>query len=110
MLKKIKSPPIIYIKGEEMSRYTMNLFIEKCIKPHINIDKWKYYDLSCKNRDKTNDKVLYDSIDDGKNILSIFKEPTITPSEIQRKELKLKNTLMSPNGLMREKWNGFTIR
>tara|TARA_X000000950_G_scaffold283747_1_gene385293 strand:+ start:3942 stop:5153 length:1212 start_codon:yes stop_codon:yes gene_type:complete len=109
MLKKIKSPPIIYIKGEEMSRYTMNLFIEKCIKPHINIDKWKYYDLSCKNRDNTNDKVLYDSIDDGKNILSIFKEPTITPSEIQRKELKLKNTLMSPNGLMREKWNGFTI-
>ena len=87
----------------------MDLFLQKCILPHINIDKWHFYDLSCKNRDNTNDDVLINAINKGKQIRSIFKEPTITPTEIQKKTLNLKNTLMSPNGLMRNEWNGFTI-
>ena len=106
---KIISPPIVYLKGEEMTRYTMELFLNKCITPHIDTKNWHFYDLSCKNRDKTNDKILHDAIDKGTKILSIFKEPTITPTEIQKNEMKLKNSLMSPNGLMRNKWNGFTI-
>ena len=109
MNKKIISSPIVYLKGEEMTRYTMNLFLDKCIYPYINTSNWEFFDLSCKNRDNTNDKVLIDSIKKGKEILSIFKEPTITPTEIQKKQFKLKNTLMSPNGLMRNQWNGFTI-
>jgi len=107
--KRITCPEIVYLKGEEMTRYTMDLFLQKCILPHINIDKWHFYDLSCKNRDNTNDDVLINAINKGKQIRSIFKEPTITPTEIQKKTLNLKNTLMSPNGLMRNEWNGFTI-
>ena len=107
--KRITCPEIVYLKGEEMTRYTMDLFLQKCILPHINIDKWHFYDLSCKNRDNTNDDVLINAINKGKQIRSIFKEPTITPTEIQKKTLNLKNTLMSPNGLMRNEWNGFTV-
>ena len=106
---KIISPPIVYLKGEEMTSYAMDLFLTKCIMPNININNWHMYDLSCLNRDKTDDKILHDAIQKGEEVLSIFKEPTITPSEIQKQQMKLNNTLMSPNGLMRNKWNGFTI-
>jgi isocitrate dehydrogenase len=55
--KKIDAPPMVYIKGEEMTKYTMELIMEQWIKPHINTDKWEFYDLSCKARDESDDKV-----------------------------------------------------
>lgn len=76
---------IITIVGEEMTHYTMNLILDAWIRPHINIDKWQFYDLSCKARDDTNDKVLHDAVAAGKAVCSIFKEPTITPSSVQVK-------------------------
>jgi len=108
-IKKIKSPPIVYIKGEEMTRYTMNLIMDKWIDKYIDTSSWKIYDLSCKNRDNTEDKCLYDAVESGKKIRSIFKEPTITPSNEQKKLFNLKNTLKSPNGYMRKEWNGISI-
>ena len=107
--KKICCPPIVYIQGEEMTRYIMKTFLDNCIKPHINISSWYFYDLSCKNRDNTKDKVLTDALKKGKDLCSIFKEPTITPSASQKKSLNLSMDLKSPNGLMRQEWNGFTI-
>ena len=107
--KRITCPEIVYLKGEEMTRYTMDLFLQKCILPHINIDKWHFNDLSCKNRDNTKDKVLNDALKKGKELCSIFKEPTITPSASQKKLFNLSMDLKSPNGLMRQEWNGFTI-
>lgn len=107
--KKICCPPIVYIQGEEMTRYIMKTFLDNCIKPHINISSWYFYDLSCKNRDNTKDKVLTDALKKGKDLCSIFKEPTITPSASQKKLLNLSMDLKSPNGLMRQEWNGFTI-
>ena len=29
---QIHCPPIVYIQGEEMTRYAMQLFLDKCIK------------------------------------------------------------------------------
>lgn len=52
---------------------------------------WEYYDLSCKSRDDTNDQVLADGCAAGARVKSIFKEPTITPSEAQRVKFGLKN-------------------
>lgn len=46
----------------------------------------------------------------GADLKAIFKEPTITPTEIQKKELGLKQAWGSPNGAMRRGWNGITIR
>ncbi len=107
--KKIVSPPMVYISGEEMTRYTMELILDQWIKPHIDISNWVFYDLSCKARDDTDDKVLRDAVKAGKTIGSIFKEPTITPSALQVKEMGLKKAWGSPNGAMRRGWNGITI-
>ena len=66
-------------------------------------------DLSCKNRDDTNDKVLREAVDAGKRLYAIFKEPTITPTAAQVKEFNLKKAWGSPNGMMRKGWNGVSI-
>lgn len=107
--KKIDAPPMVYIAGEEMTHYTMNLILDQWIKPHINIDTWEFYDLSCKSRDATDDQVLKDAVSAGKRLCSIFKEPTVTPSAAQVKAWGLKKAWGSPNGAMRRGWNGITI-
>ena len=50
------------------------------------------------------------ALDAGKRVRAIFKEPTITPTEVQKKLLGLKKAWGSPNGAMRRGWNGITIR
>jgi isocitrate dehydrogenase len=106
---KVVAPPLVYISGEEMTRYACELMLEKWIKPYFDVSQWEFYDLSCAHRDATNDQVLHDAVAAGKRVGSIFKEPTITPSAEQRKSMKLQNVLGSPNGAMRRGWNGITI-
>jgi len=105
----IKAPPMVYIAGEEMTHYTCNLIIDQWIKPYFDIDQWEHYDLSCKARDESDDKVLHDAVDAGARIGAIFKEPTITPSALQVEEMGLSKAFGSPNGAMRRGWNGITI-
>ena len=105
----LKAPPLVYISGEEMTRYAGQLYLDNWIKPYIDISNWEFYDLSCKSRDETNDQVLKDCITAGKRIGAIYKEPTITPTEEQKISMNLKKPLGSPNGAMRRGWNGITI-
>mmetsp|Transcript_23644 Transcript_23644/g.55123 ORF Transcript_23644/g.55123 Transcript_23644/m.55123 type:complete len:553 (-) Transcript_23644:194-1852(-) len=107
--KKIVAPPMVYISGEEMSRYTMELLLEKWVEPFIDTSNWEYFDLSCASRDATDDQVLRDAIEAGNRICSIFKEPSVTPTKEQVKSLGLRKALPSPNGAMRRGWNGVTI-
>jgi isocitrate dehydrogenase len=83
MEEKVKAPPMVYITGEEMTHYATELLIDQWIKPYFTLEEWETYDLSCKNRDVTNDQVLLDAVEAGKRIGAIFKEPTITPSALQ---------------------------
>jgi len=106
---KIPAPPMTYISGEEMSWYTMKLIQESWVQPFIDTGKWEYYDLSCKSRDDTDDKVLHDAVASGARLGAIFKEPTVTPSAEQVKLFGLKKPRGSPNGAMRRGWNGITI-
>jgi len=106
---KVAAPPMVYISGEEMTRYCMELILDKWIKPRVDISEWEFYDLSCKNRDDTEDQVLRDAVDAGKRICAIFKEPSVTPTEVQKEKLGLKKSWGSPNGAMRRGWNGITI-
>mmetsp|Transcript_56203 Transcript_56203/g.132436 ORF Transcript_56203/g.132436 Transcript_56203/m.132436 type:complete len:523 (-) Transcript_56203:103-1671(-) len=106
---KMKAPKMVYISGEEMTTYCMELVMDKWIKPHIDYSEWEFYDLSCKNRDKTNDQVLKDAVAAGKRVGAIFKEPTVTPTAVQMKQMGLSQPLSSPNGAMRRGWNGITI-
>lgn len=100
---------MVYISGEEMTRHCMKLILEKWIDPHLDTALWEHYDLSCISRDKTNDKVLHNAVASGKRIGAIFKEPTITPTDIQKEKLGLSKSYGSPNGAMRKGWNGITI-
>jgi hypothetical protein len=81
---KMRAPPLVYIAGEEMSRWAGELFLNEWIRPHVDTSAWEFFDLSCKSRDTTNDKVLYDCISAGKRIGAIYKEPTmqVTPERI----------------------------
>lgn len=103
------APPMVFITGEEMTHHAMNLIRQKWIDPYFDTSKWEYFDLSCKNRDATGDEVLHDAVEAGVRIGAIFKEPTVTPTAVQRKEMGLKMVLGSPNGAMRRGWNGYTI-
>jgi len=107
--RKIVAPPMVFIKGEEMTRYTMDLVMKKWVEPHVDTSAWEYYDLSCVSRDDTEDKCLRDAVAAGVRIKAIFKEPTVTPTEVQKKQLGLKKTWGSPNGAMRRGWDGITI-
>merc|ERR1719478_1354704 len=106
---KVMAPPMVFISGEEMTHYAMNLIRDKWVEPFLDTSKWEYYDLSCKARDATDDQVLKDAVAAGARIGAIFKEPTITPSAEQTKAMGLKKQLPSPNGAMRRGWNGVTI-
>jgi isocitrate dehydrogenase len=106
---KIKAPKMVYIAGEEMTRVAMEMILENWIKPNIDISNWEFFDLSCRNRDKTQDQVLKDCISAGARVKAIFKEPTITPNAEQVKEMGLSKSWGSPNGAMRKGWNGYTI-
>merc|ERR1719343_582472 len=106
---KVVAPPMTYIAGEEMSWYVMQVVVEKWVDPFIDRSAWEFYDLSCKSRDESGDKVLHDAVASGKRLGAIFKEPTITPSTEQVKSMGLKKPFGSPNGAMRRGWNGITI-
>lgn len=108
-MPKIKAPKMVYVLGEEMTRYAMQLILDKWIEPNFDTSNWQYYDLSCVNRDKTQDKVLHDLIHAGKEIKAIFKEPTITPTSEQKEKFGLSKAWGSPNGAMRRGWNGISI-
>jgi len=100
---------MVYILGEEMSRYTMELVMDRWVKPFVDISSWEYYDLSCTSRDETSDRVLHDAVAAGGRVGAIFKEPTVTPTKEQMVTMGLSRSLGSPNGAMRRGWNGITI-
>lgn len=106
---KLHAPPMVYVKGEEMTRFTMERILEQWIHPRLDTSKWEVYDLSAKNRDDTSDQALSDVIAAGKRVRSIFKEPTITPTADQVSRLGISKPYPSPNGAMRAGWNGITI-
>ena len=106
---KIPAAPMVYVAGEEMTRYTMELILDRCVRPHVDTSAWEFFDLRATNRDDTSDQVLRDVIDAGARLKAIFKEPTITPTADQVKRLGLKKAWGSPNGAMRRGWNGITI-
>jgi isocitrate dehydrogenase len=108
-ITKLTAPQMVYISGEEMTREVMKLVLRDWINPYLDTSAWQSFDLSCKHRDATGDKVLKDAIAAGTRIGAIFKEPTITPSDEQVKSMGLSKPLGSPNGKMREAWKGYSI-
>lgn len=100
---------MVFITGEEMTRYAGELMFTQWVQPFVDTSAWEFFDLSCQSRDQTDDNVLHEAVAAGARVGAIFKEPTVTPTAEQVVSLGLKRAFGSPNGAMRKGWNGITI-
>ena len=109
-MKKIKvKNPVVDIDGDEMTRVIWGMIKENLILPYLDIDI-KYFDLSIKNRDKTNDQITIDAANAIKKYGIGIKCATITPDEARVKEFNLKKMWLSPNGTIRNILGGTVFR
>ncbi|ENN92428.1 NADP-dependent isocitrate dehydrogenase [Bartonella bovis] len=109
-MEKIKvENPVVEIDGDEMTRIIWKHIKDKLIHPYLDINL-KYYDLSIKNRDETNDQVTVDSANAIKQYGVGVKCATITPDELRVKEFNLKKMWKSPNGTIRNILGGVIFR
>jgi isocitrate dehydrogenase len=74
---KVKNP-VVEMDGDEMTRIIWQKIREKLILPYLDIDL-KYYDLGIESRDKTDDKVTFESAEATKKYGVAVKCATITP-------------------------------
>ena len=85
---------------QEMTHYAMILIVEQRVTSYSDTSQQEYFDLSCKTRDLSGGQVLDEAVKVWKRIVSIFQEPTITPSVIHVEKMGLRNALGSPNCAM----------
>ncbi|MDY3559660.1 NADP-dependent isocitrate dehydrogenase [Gemmata sp. JC673] len=105
---KVKNP-VVEMDGDEMTRIIWQKIREKLIVPYLDIDL-KYFDLGIEYRDKTDDKVTFESAEATKQYGVAVKCATITPDEARVKEFNLKRMYPSPNGTIRNILNGTIFR
>ena len=105
---KVKNP-LVEIDGDEMTKIIWQFIKDKLILPYLEIDI-KYFDLSIKNRDATNDKITVESAKSIKKYGVGVKCATITPDENRVKEFNLKSMWKSPNGTIRNILGGTIFR
>ncbi len=101
--------PIVEIDGDEMTRIIWALIKERLILPYLDVEL-KYFDLSIKKRDETNDQITIDSASAIKKYGVGVKCATITPDETRVKEFALKEMWRSPNGTIRNILGGTVFR
>ncbi|CAD8076712.1 unnamed protein product [Paramecium sonneborni] len=100
---------VVELDGDEQARIIWKMIRERLILPYLNVNL-EYYDLSMEHRDKTDDKVTFDS---GYAILKHkvgVKCATITADEARVEEFKLKKMWPSPNGSIRAILDGTVFR
>ena len=109
MKKIIVNNPVVELDGDEMTRIIWDFIKTKLILPYLDIDI-KYYDLSVKHRDFTDDQVTIDSAEAIKKYNVGIKCATITPDEDRVVEYTLKKMWRSPNGTIRNIVGGTVFR
>ncbi|MBM3682875.1 MAG: NADP-dependent isocitrate dehydrogenase [Actinobacteria bacterium] len=109
-MAKIKvANPVVELDGDEMTRIIWQFIKDELILPYLDINL-NYFDLSIKNRDKTDDQVTIDSANAIKKCGVGIKCATITPDEARVKEFNLKKMWKSPNGTIRNILGGVIFR
>ncbi len=109
MKKIIVKNPVVELDGDEMTRIIWDFIKTKLILPFLEIDI-KYFDLSVKHRDFTDDQVTIDSAEAIKKYNVGIKCATITPDEERVVEYTLKKMWRSPNGTIRNIVGGTVFR
>ena len=109
MKKIIVKNSVVELDGDEMTRIIWDFIKTKLILPFLEIDI-KYFDLSVKHRDFTDDQVTIDSAEAIKKYNVGIKCATITPDEERVVEYTLKKMWRSPNGTIRNIVGGTVFR
>ncbi len=101
--------PLVEIDGDEMTHVIWQMIKDMLILPHLAVDL-KYFDLSIKKRDETEDQITIDAGNAIKQYGVGVKCATITPDETRMKEFNLKQMWKSPNGTIRNILDGTIFR
>jgi isocitrate dehydrogenase len=101
--------PLVEMDGDEMTRILWQMIKDMLLKPYIDL-KTEYYDLGLENRDRTEDKVTFDSAYATKKHGVAVKCATITANAERVKEYNLKQMWKSPNGTIRAILDGTVFR
>jgi isocitrate dehydrogenase len=109
-MAKIKvENPVVELDGDEMTRIIWSFIKEQLILPYLDVDL-KYYDLSIRSRDATEDAITVEAAESIKRHGVGVKCATITPDEARVKEFGLKEMYRSPNGTVRNILGGVIFR
>lgn len=109
-INKIKmSTPLVEMDGDEMTKIIWRMIKDILLTPYIDLNV-EYYDLGLEHRNKTNDKVTFDSAEATKKYGVAVKCATITPNSARMTEYNLKEMWKSPNGTIRAILDGTVFR
>ena len=109
-MSKIKvENPVVELDGDEMTRIIWQFIKDELILKYLDVDL-RYYDLSVKYRDETDDQVTIDAAHAIQEHGVGVKCATITPDEARVEEFGLKKMWRSPNGTIRNILGGVIFR
>lgn len=109
-MEKIKmTTPLVEMDGDEMTRILWKWIKEILLEPYIDLNT-EYYDLGLEYREKTRDRVTFDSAEATKKYGVAVKCATITPNAARMPEYNLTEMWKSPNGTIRAILDGTVFR
>ncbi len=109
MAKIGMTTPLVEMDGDEMTRILWKMIKDELILPFVDL-KTEYYDLSLVEREKTKDKVTFDSAYATQKYGVAVKCATITPNKQRVEEYGLSEMWKSPNGTIRAILDGTVFR
>ena len=109
-MEKIKmTTPLVEMDGDEMTRIIWQMIKDELLLPYVDL-KTEYYDLGLIEREKTKDKVTFDSAYATQKYGVAVKCATITPNKQRVEEYNLTEMWKSPNGTIRAILDGTVFR
>ncbi|MBQ7896975.1 MAG: NADP-dependent isocitrate dehydrogenase [Clostridia bacterium] len=109
-MAKIKmTTPLVEMDGDEMTRILWKMIKDELLLPFVDL-KTEYYDLGLPEREKTKDKVTFDSAYATQKYGVAVKCATITPNKQRVEEYNLTEMWKSPNGTIRAILDGTVFR
>ena len=108
--KKIQmTTPLVEMDGDEMTRVLWKMIKDELLLPFVDL-KTEYYDLGLPEREKTKDRVTFDSAYATQKYGVAVKCATITPNAQRVEEYNLSEMWKSPNGTIRAMLDGTVFR
>ncbi len=101
--------PLVEMDGDEMTRILWKMIKDELILPFVDL-KTEYYDLGLPERERTKDKVTFDSAYATQKYGVAVKCATITPNKQRVEEYGLSEMWKSPNGTIRAILDGTVFR